>query len=60
MKGARPVFVARAKQGSDSEYLTTIGAAWEFKEGEGYVVRLHFIPLDGVFILVTPKKGDKD
>ena len=38
--------------------MTTIGAAWEFKEGEGLVVKLHFLPLDGSFILVPPKKGE--
>jgi len=58
MKGARPIYVARAKQGKDSDYMTTIGAAWEFKEGEGLVVRLHFFPLDGTFILVPPKKDE--
>ena len=57
-KGARPIYNARAKQSPDSDYMTTIGAAWEFKEGEGLVVKLHFLPLDGSFILVPPKKGE--
>ena len=57
-KGSRPVFNARAKQSPDSDYMTTIGAAWEFKEGEGLVVKLHFLPLDGSFILVPPKKDE--
>ena len=37
-----------------------IGAAWTFKEGEGYVVRLTSIPTqwDGSFILVPPKDPD--
>jgi hypothetical protein len=57
-KGSRPVYNARAKQSPDSGYITTIGAAWEFKEGEGLVVKLHFLPLDGSFISVPPKKGE--
>ena len=57
-KGARPIYNARARQSPDSDYMTTIGAAWEFKEGEGLVVKLHFLPLDGSFILVPPKKDE--
>jgi len=60
-KGEKPVFNARAKKGPESEYMTTIGAAWAFKEGEGYVVRLESLPVnwDGSFILVPPKEGDQ-
>lgn len=56
-QGNKPVFNARAKREPDSEYMQTIGAAWTFKEGEGYVVRLHSLPTnwDGSFILVPPK-----
>ena len=57
-KGNKPKYIARARQGEDSEYMTTIGAAWEFKEGDGLVVKLHFMPLDGSFILVAPKKEE--
>lgn len=57
-KGSRPVYHARAKQSPDSDYMTTIGAAWAFKEGDGLVVRLHFLPLDGQFILVPPKERE--
>ena len=60
-KGEKPVFNARAKKGPESEYMTTIGAAWAFKEGEGYVVRLESLPVnwDGSFILVPPREGDQ-
>ncbi|WP_424363085.1 hypothetical protein [Methylocystis parvus] len=58
-KGSRPVYHARAKQSPESDYMTTIGAAWQFKEGEGLVVRLNFLPLDGQFILVPPKDRDE-
>jgi hypothetical protein len=56
-KGDKPVFNVRARQEPDSEYMTTIGAAWRFKQGEGYVVRLQTIPVnwDGSCVLVPPK-----
>lgn len=59
IKGSRPVYHARAKQSPDSDYMTTIGAAWPFKEGDGLVVKLHFLPLGGQFILVPPKEKDE-
>lgn len=58
-RGSKPVYIVRAKQGEDSEYMTTIGAAFAFKEGDGLVVKLQFIPTankNGMsFILVPPK-----
>jgi hypothetical protein len=59
-KGSKPVYVARARQGPESEYMQTIGAAWPFNEGDGLVVTLQFIPTnwDGKFILVPPKDGE--
>jgi hypothetical protein len=59
-KGNKPVYVARARQGAESEYMQTIGAAWPFNEGDGLVVTLQFIPTnwDGKFILVPPKEGE--
>lgn len=36
----------------------SIGAVFAFKEGGGYVVKLHFLPLDGRMILVPQfRKG---
>ena len=58
-KGSRPIFNVRARASPDSDYMTTIGAAWKFKEGEGYVVKLNFLPLDGSVILVPPKSDEK-
>ena len=57
-KGNKPVMIARAKHEEDSDYMQTIGAAWDFKEGEGLVVKLNFIPTNwnGDFILVKPKE----
>jgi len=57
-KGNKPVYVVRARQGPDSEFMTTIGAAWRFNEGDGLVVKLNFLPLDGQFILVPPKADE--
>ena len=56
-KGDKPVFNVRARREPDSEYMTTIGAAWKFKQGEGYVVKLHSVPVnwDGSIVLVPPK-----
>ena len=59
----RPVYIARAKESPDSDRWLTIGAAWDFKDGEGYVVRIQSTPLqwDGSFILVPPlENGDGD
>lgn len=57
-RGNRPVFNVRAKQSPDSEYMMTIGAVWPFKEGEGFVVKLHSMPIgwNGECILVAPKE----
>ena len=57
-KGGRPVYHVRAKQGPDSDFMTTIGAAWPFNQGDGLVVKLNFLPLDGQFILVPPKADE--
>ena len=59
-KGARPVYNARVKQRSDSDFMMTIGAAWPFNEGDGLVVTLNMIPFnwDGKFILVSPKDDE--
>ena len=56
-KGSKPVFNARAKTDPENDFMITIGAAWEFKDGEGYVVKLQNVPInwDGSFILVPPK-----
>ena len=45
-KGNKPQFIARSKRSEDSDYMQTIGAAWNFKEGEGLVVKLEVVPTD--------------
>lgn len=59
-KGEKPAYNARAKKDPDSEYMITIGAAWTFKDGDGYVVRLESLPVnwDGTFILVPPRDNE--
>lgn len=59
-KGNKPAYVARAKQSPDSEYMMTLGAAWPFKEGDGFVVKLQRIPTNwnGDILLVPPKDDE--
>ncbi len=61
-KGDKPEFNVRVRQEPDSEYMSTIGAAWPFKEGKGYVVKLHSVPInwDGSFVLVPRKEDSED
>lgn len=58
-KGGKPAFVARARQVPDKDFMVTIGAAWPFKDGEGFVVKLQQTPIawDGSFLLVPPKEA---
>jgi hypothetical protein len=58
-KGSKPDFIARANVGKeDSDFFINIGAAWSWKNGDGFVVKLHSKPLDwdGSFILAKPKE----
>ena len=57
-KGNKPALIARASQDEDSDYMHTLGAAWRFKNGEGFVVKLQTLPVnfDGTFILVPAKE----
>ena len=57
----KPDFVARCKQSPQSDFWITVGAAWSFKDGTGYSVKLHSIPTnwDGDFILLPPKVDEK-
>lgn len=69
--GRKPDFVVRAKQSSDSEFWSTIGVGWSFKDGKpGLSVRLHSVPVmwTGEFLILpaleaqeeeAPKKGKK-
>ena len=59
----RPVYIVRAKESPDSDRWLSIGAAWDFRDGEGFVVRIQSTPLqwDGSCILVPPlEKGDDE
>ena len=61
-KGNKPVYIARSKEDPDSDRWITVGAAWPFKEGDGYAVRLQSTPVqwDGTFILVPPLENDDE
>ena len=60
-KGNMPTFNVRAKTGRKTEggddIFTTVGAAWEFKNGTGYSVKINSLPVpfDGTLIMVEPK-----
>ena len=55
--GNKPAYIARSKVSDDSDAMQSIGAAWPFKEGDGWVVKLNALPIDwdGTLILVKPK-----
>ena len=57
-QGSKPAFTVRVNVGDDdNKFFVNIGAAWKWKNGEGYVLKLHSMPLnwDGSAILVPPK-----
>jgi len=57
-RGNRPVYNVRAKTDQEADVMTTIGAVWPFKDGDGFVMRLQLVPVnwDGSCILVPPKE----
>ena len=60
-KGAKPDFLVKAKQSPDSEFFNILGAAWKWKNGDGYVVKLHSVPVgqwDGSLLLTPPKEDE--
>lgn len=59
-KGSKPDFIAKCKQAPDSDFFHILGAAWKWKNGDGYVVKLNTIPTnwDGSLILTPPKAED--
>lgn len=61
-KGDKPHFIIRARQEPESDYLTTVGSAWKFKKGDGYVVKIYSMPVnwDGSFILVPPFEKEEE
>jgi len=57
-KGNKPAYLVKAKQSPESDFFVILGAAFKWKNGDGYVVQLHSIPVhnwDGSFILAKPK-----
>ena len=56
-----PTFNVRAKTGRKDEggndIFMTVGAAWEFKNGTGYNLKINALPVgfDGHLMMVEPK-----
>ncbi|MDP2367255.1 hypothetical protein [Rhodoferax sp.] len=59
-RGNRPQYIARAKQDPEKDFMVTIGAAFPFNNGDGFVVKLSMTPTswNGDFILVPPKADE--
>lgn len=57
-----PVFIVRALSvdGRGRQQWTSVGAAWERKNGEeGFTVRLHALPLSGTLVLLPPMEEEE-
>lgn len=59
--------VEKAKEGAtDKEgkpikaYFTNIGAAWPTKDGEGFMIKLKALPLDGILVMKPPREEQED
>lgn len=65
MLGKRPDLIVRAKTGrkddSGSDIFMTVGAAWKFRNGSGFNVRISALPVpfDGHLMLSEPKDNDR-
>lgn len=60
--GRKPDWVIRAKQDASSDYWSTIGVGWSFKDGkEGVSIRLHTIPVgwSGEMLLMRPLEQEE-
>lgn len=42
----------------DSNYWREIGAAWAHKDGEGFNLKLDFLPLNGAEIVIRKPKAE--
>jgi hypothetical protein len=62
--GRKPVFIARAKVGPRDGNWAAIGAVWERKKGEGFVLKLHTLPIsrdwDGLVVLKAPSTPEEE
>lgn len=65
MSGQRPDFIVRAKlsrkDAGGNDIFYTCGAAWKFRSGTGFNVRLNLLPIafDGTLVLVEPKDEER-
>lgn len=62
IKGSKPQYIVRARQTPDSDFMITIGAAWEFKDGDGFVVRVDMLPTkwNGTMLLTPNKNSSRE
>lgn len=57
-KSTKPTYIAYTVtkgKPSDQGFWTAIGAAWPNKDGHGFNIQLHAIPLDGNIVLREAK-----
>lgn len=61
-KGSKPDYIVRATTGDNNDFMINIGGAWRWREGDGFVVRLHSMPLnwDGGMILARPLDAEEN
>lgn len=53
------VYAVTKKDGADKSNWRDIGAMWPHKDGEGFSLKLDFMPLNGAELVVrTPKDTD--
>jgi hypothetical protein len=52
---------AVTKNGTKGSYWQAIGALWPHEDGEGFNVKLDYLPLNGADIVIrTPKADESD
>jgi hypothetical protein len=53
----KPVFEAFAvRESKGKSYFTRIGVVWPHKNGNGFNIDLHALPIDGKLVLMPPKE----
>ena len=60
----RPAYIVRAKVGPRDGNWATIGAVWPRKAGEGFVLKLHTLPLSndwgGLATMKPPRSSEEE
>lgn len=64
MSGSKPDMLVHAKTGRKDEdqrdIFTCVGAAWRWKQGSGFNLRINSLPVpfDGTLMLAEPREGE--